>query len=50
LTIEPVDVKGYEYEAVFIPELNIKAPAGCLQFFPQFQKDFEILWKNKIKI
>jgi len=26
LTIEPVDVKGYEYAVVFIPELNIKAP------------------------
>ena len=48
MTIELVPVEGYEYAAVFIPELNIKAPAGCLLSFPQFQEDFETLRKNKI--
>jgi len=32
----------------YIPKYKIKAPAACLGLFPQFIKDFETLWKNKI--
>jgi hypothetical protein len=48
MNMEPADVKGYEYEAVFIRELGVTAPAGCLSLFPQFQSHFETLLKNEV--
>jgi len=32
----------------YIPKYKIKTPALCLGLFPQFIKNFDTLWKNKI--
>lgn len=50
MAIGPVKIDSRKYETLYLPELGVKAPAACLSLFPQFQKDFEILWKKIIKI
>ena len=54
--MEPVEIDPYKNSdkeldfigIAFFPEFNLSVYSRCLSNFPQFEKDFEALWRNKI--
>jgi len=54
--MKPIEIDPYENSdreldficETFIPEFNLYIWSRCLFNFPQFEKDFEALWRNKI--
>jgi len=41
--------KEIEFVTVaYYPELDLSISSQCFFYFPQFEKDFEALWRNEI--
>ena len=50
-TIDPYKNSDKELEFIgiaFFPEFNLSVSSQCFFYFPQFEKDFQALWQDKI--